>query len=161
MKNGYGGCHIRRKRFIYVGVIWTVLFAAMSFYWATGGMIGVESLGGSIYQKALDRDPEFIPMVWVTGVVKLLGGIVLVLLLKRNLHPKLKKGISIICIAAGVFMILYGVANFITISLAGLNVLKFDLSNYAIKWRLIFWEPFWVIGGVCYLCSGLVGRRIF
>ncbi|AGA59039.1 hypothetical protein Theco_2978 [Thermobacillus composti KWC4] len=40
----------RGKGVVYAGIGWTVLFAAMSFYWAAGGMIGVESLGGAVYE---------------------------------------------------------------------------------------------------------------
>ena len=42
------------KYFLYLGVIWTILFAGLSFYWAMGGMFGVRSLGGAIYEQALN-----------------------------------------------------------------------------------------------------------
>ncbi|WP_255473809.1 hypothetical protein [Oceanobacillus sp. CFH 90083] len=35
------------KGWLIFGVIWTVIFAGMSFYWATGGMFGVRSSGWS------------------------------------------------------------------------------------------------------------------
>ncbi len=54
-------------------------------------------------------------------------------------------------VAVGLF--LYGLLNLITISLAGLNVLDFELSGYAMFWRLIFWEPFWMLGGILYWMS--------
>lgn len=148
-----------KKWIVYAAVVWTLIFTAMSVYWALGGMIGVESLGGAIYEKALDRDPSFIPLVWATAVAKLLGAVFLLLLLKRKLSAKRTKIIKVLCAAAGIFMILYGVGNFITVSLAGLHVLQFDLSAYALKWRLIFWEPFWVVGGIFYLLSGLGSRN--
>jgi hypothetical protein len=59
-----------------------------------------------------------------------------------------------ICTFAGVLMFLYGLGNFVTVALAGLNVLDFDLSDYAVKWRLIFWEPFWMVGGLLYFAAG-------
>ncbi|MCZ8511484.1 hypothetical protein O9H85_03340 [Paenibacillus filicis] len=104
---------------------------------------------------ALNRDPGFIPVVWATGVVKL-GGVLLLLCLirSRSSCTKIRRWLSFICISAGIFMILCGVGNFITISLAAINVLDFDLDTYAIKWRLLFWEPFWVIGGSFYVLAG-------
>ncbi|MBP2079531.1 hypothetical protein [Oceanobacillus polygoni] len=54
----------RQKSFIYSGISWTIIFALMSFYWAAGGMVGVRSLGGQIYQMALERDPNFVHVVW-------------------------------------------------------------------------------------------------
>lgn len=143
------------KSLIYTGIGWTMLFAAMSFYWAAGGMIGVESLGGAIYEKALERDPGFVPVVWATGFIKLAGAVLLLLLLLRHeRHAVIRRLSARICTLAGILMFLYGLGNFITVALAGLNVLDFDLSDYAVKWRLIFWEPFWMVGGLLYFAAG-------
>lgn len=145
---------LHRQWSIYAGIVWSVLFAAMSFYWAAGGMLGVESLGGEIYRQAIERESSFILLVWVTGVVKLGGALLLLLLLKKPIHMKIRKVISRLCMIAGALMILYGLANITTISLAGLQVLHFDLSAYAMTWRLIFWEPFWMAGGILYVLAG-------
>ena len=142
----------RGKGVVYAGIGWTVLFAAMSFYWAAGGMIGVESLGGAVYEKALERDPEFAAIVWATGFVKLAGAVLLLLLLGRRWS--FRRLLAWICMVAGVLIFLYGLANFVTISLAGLNVLDFDLSRHAMVWRLVFWEPFWMAGGWLYFAAG-------
>ena len=45
----------------------------MSFYWALGGELGLNTLGSGI--QALAHDPSFIALVWLTGVVKVLGGL--------------------------------------------------------------------------------------
>lgn len=146
----------RKTSFIYAGMVWTLIFAFMSFYWAAGGMIGVESLGGQIYQMALNRNSGFILLVWATGGAKLGGVFLLIGLIRsKRFRRKIRKWLLFICIAAGIFMILYGVGNFITISLAAINVLDFDLETYAIKWRLLFWEPYWIVGGVFYVLAGL------
>ncbi|UVI28464.1 DUF3995 domain-containing protein [Paenibacillus spongiae] len=142
------------KWFIYAGITWTLLFAFMSFYWAAGGMIGVKSLGGQIYRMALERDEGFLPIVWATGVVKLGGVLLLLGLIRSRANTKLRRWLSFICISAGIFMILYGAGNIITISLAAMNILDFDLEAYAIKWRLLFWEPFWIVGGIFYTLAG-------
>lgn len=141
---------------IYAGVGWTLLFAAMSFYWAAGGMIGVESLGGAIYEKALERDPDFVPVVWATGFIKLAGAVLLLLLLfiRNERHAIFRRLLAWISMGAGILLFLYGLGNFITVALAGLNVLDFDLSDYAVTWRLIFWEPFWMAGGLLYFAAG-------
>ncbi|GAE30426.1 hypothetical protein JCM9152_1834 [Halalkalibacter hemicellulosilyticusJCM 9152] len=47
----------------------------------------------------------------------------------------------------GIFLFLYGFLNFVTITLSTFAILDFDLENYAVFWRLTFWEPFWMIGG--------------
>lgn len=69
------------KYFLYLGVIWTLLFGGLSFYWAMGGMFGVRSLGGVIYEQALNPNPSFMTIVWITGFIKLLGVLLLFMLL--------------------------------------------------------------------------------
>lgn len=145
---------------IYAGLIWMLLFAAMSFYWAAGGMVGIKSVGGEISEKILERDQDFIVIVWLTGFVKLGGAFLLLLLLKKWRHKEMNKILSSLTIVVGAFMLLYGLVNFTTISLAGLQVLDFDLSSFALKWRLIFWEPFWMAGGVLYLMAGINVRWV-
>lgn len=144
---------MQSKSIIYAAILWTLLFALMSFYWAAGGMVGVRSLGGEIYRRALAQDPEFVPIVWATGFVKLGGVALLWMLLKGIGTPNFRKWLMWIIALAGIFMILYGLLNFITISLAAMHVLDFDLDAYATTWRLIFWEPFWILGGVLYVWS--------
>ena len=46
----------------------------MSFYWAAGGTLGLETLGEGIGELADAREPWFVGLVVVTGFVKLLSG---------------------------------------------------------------------------------------
>lgn len=143
------------KLFAYAGIIWTLLFAGMSFYWAAGGMLGVRSLGGEIYQRALEQDPSFVPIVWATGVIKL-GGVILLWLVIMQVGPDpFRKTVMVICIVVGVLMALYGLLNMLTISLAAFGILNFQLDAYATGWRLAFWEPFWILGGVLYILTAV------
>ncbi|ONK21122.1 hypothetical protein BLX87_23730 [Bacillus sp. VT-16-64] len=139
--------------FLYVGVLWTVLFAGMSFYWAMGGMNGVKSLGGAIYEQALHPDPAFIIVVWITGFIKLLGAILLLMLLVNWRNSWIKKVLYFIIKSAGILLFVYGLVNFITIALHALGILDLELDRYATFWRLLFWEPYWMAGGLFYFFS--------
>ncbi|WP_286171957.1 DUF3995 domain-containing protein [Gracilibacillus phocaeensis] len=141
------------KRWLTLGVVWTVVFAGMSFYWAMGGMFGVRSLGGAIYEQSLDPDPSFILLVWLTGFVKLLGVLLLVLLLISWQNAFMNKMLYYLTKTGGILLFLYGLLNFITISMSAFDILAMDLTAYATFWRLVFWEPYWMIGGVCYFFS--------
>lgn len=143
----------RNNLFITLGIIWTLIFAGMSFYWAMGGLAGVRSLGGSIYEMSLDPTPSFIAIVWLTGVIKLLGLVLFWMLFRKWKKPFITGMLYFVMKIAGVFLFLYGFLNFITISLSAFQVLDFDLDSYATFWRLVFWEPFWMIGGVFYFYS--------
>lgn len=137
-------------RFLYAGVIWTVIFAGISFYWASGGMIGARSLGGSIYRLALHPTPGFTAMIWTTGVIKLFGALLLMLLLIKWRNPAIRKVLYLITRFSGLLLFLYGLLNFTTISLSAAGFLNFALGEYATFWRLAFWEPLWMIGGIFY-----------
>lgn len=148
------GVRLKRNRlFIILGIVWTVLFAGMSFYWGMGGTIGVRSLGGSIYEMSLNPTTTFLVLVWVTGFVKLLGVLLLLLLLVRWQNTLMKKVLYYMTKIAGVLLFLYGFLNFFTITLSAFHILEFDLDNYATFWRLSFWEPYWMVGGVFYFFS--------
>ncbi|RDW20033.1 hypothetical protein CWR48_06820 [Oceanobacillus arenosus] len=122
----------------------------MSFYWAMGGMIGVRSLGGAIYEQALDPEPSFITIVWMTGFIKLLGALLILMLLVKWRESRIRMILYLIIKITGVLLFLYGSLNFITITLSTVDLLEFQLDSYATFWRLLFWEPFWMFGGIIY-----------
>lgn len=136
--------------FITLGIVWTVIFAGMSFYWAAGGMVGVRSLGGAVYDMAINPNPSFINIVTLTGFIKLLGIILLLMLFVQWRNPIITRMLYYITKIVGVLIFLYGLLNFITISMSVFDILDFDLDSYATFWRLAFWEPFWMAGGVFY-----------
>ncbi|WP_253702037.1 DUF3995 domain-containing protein [Bacillus sp. FJAT-27445] len=139
--------------FIYLGIIWTIIFSGMSIYWAMGGMLGVRSLGGTIYEIALNPSPSFLAIVWITGFIKLLGAVLLLMLLVHRNNSEVIRKLFYIVKTGGALLFLYGALNFITISLHAFHILNFDLDQYATFWRLVFWEPFWMAGGVFYFFS--------
>ncbi|MBY7144784.1 DUF3995 domain-containing protein [Virgibacillus sp. NKC19-3] len=148
----FGGAFYLRVNcwFIALGIIWTVIFAGMSFYWAMGGMLGVRSLGGSIYEMSLNPELSFVIMIWITGFIKLFGATVLLMLLVQWRKPLITRMLYYVTKFSGVFLFLYGFLNFITIALSVFHILDFDLDSYATFWRLTFWEPFWMAGGAFY-----------
>lgn len=141
------------KNFLFLGVTWSILFAGISFYWAMGGMIGVRSLGGQIYAMALNPEPSFILIVWITGYIKLFGAVLLLMLLRNWKSSRLKMTLYLITKTAGIFLFLYGLLNCITISLSMIDILDFKIEKYAAYWRLFFWEPYWMLGGIFYFFS--------
>ncbi|MGG0656695.1 DUF3995 domain-containing protein [Rummeliibacillus pycnus] len=151
---------IQTKRiYIFAGFIWCFLFALISFYWAGGGMIGVKSLGGSIYKKAIERESSFIAIVWFTGFVKLCGGLFLLLLL-RQWSNRTNRFLYFLTLIAGIFLSLYGLANFISLILSSIGLLSLQIDSFALKWRLFFWEPFWMIGGVFFILSAIGFKKV-
>ncbi|WP_054950346.1 DUF3995 domain-containing protein [Numidum massiliense] len=138
---------------ITLGMVWTVVFAAMSFYWAMGGLIGARSLGGSIYEMAMNPSRSFLVILWLTGFIKMLGFLLLFLLSIRWRKPLITDVLFYVTKIVGMLLFFYGFFNFITILLSQFHILDFDLELYAVLWRLFFWEPFWMVGGIFYFFS--------
>ena len=147
-----------KKFFVYAGFIWCTTFTLMSFYWASGGMIGVKSLGGFIYEKALEREASFIAIVWLTAFVKLCGGLFLLLLL-RDWSKITNRILYFLSLIGGIFLFLYGMTNFIPLLLSSIGLLSLQVDNFALWWRLLFWEPFWMLGGVLFILSALKFKK--
>jgi len=145
--------HFRYSWPIVAGIVWSFLFALMSFYWASGGMAGAATLGGEIYQMALSRKPDFIIIVWITGIVKIAGGLLLGMMLMKWEHTVFKKAVYFVGFVSGLLLFFYGLVNFTTVLLSILNILELKIDSYAKWWRLLFWEPFWMLGGILYIAS--------
>jgi hypothetical protein len=140
---------------------WAFLFAAMSFYWAAGGMTGVETLGNEIERLARDREPGFVAEVWVTGVLKVLGGL-LALALVRQWGPGFPRRVAEIAVLiVGIGLTLYGVANLVQHGLmeAGAVDVPDGLGPDAVTWHLALWDPWWILGGILFLAAGWSARR--
>ncbi len=123
-------------------------FAATSFYFAAGGMTGVSTLGGKIEQLAHERDPLFITIVWVTGVLKVAVGM-LALALVRPWGRKLPRRwvLRTAWLCAGV-LTTYGAVQVIVVALATLGVGTTTSSHSVLLWRLLLWEPWFLVWGL-------------
>lgn len=141
------------KSVLYSGAAWSILFAGISFYWAMGGRIGVRSLGGQIYEMALNPDPSFLVIVWITGFIKLFGAVFLLMLMINWKNTKIEHTLYFVIKISGLLLFMYGLLNSITISLSMAGILGFHIEKFAAYWRLFFWEPFWMLGGICYFFS--------
>jgi hypothetical protein len=66
----------------YVACAWALAFAAVSFYWAAGGTSGADTIGPALTSLALARDPEFIAILWATGVLKVVAALLALALVR-------------------------------------------------------------------------------
>jgi len=151
---------IQEKRWpITWGIVWSLLFALMSFYWASGGMLGVNTLGPEISRQADLRDGGFILIVWLTGVAKVAGALLL-LALKIKWNSRLvRAAFRITAMVGGVLLFLYGLFNLVAMLLMLAQVLDLPtIDPYSAWWRIFFWEPFWMLGGLLYFIAGRTAR---
>ncbi|HEU5432280.1 MAG TPA: DUF3995 domain-containing protein [Thermomicrobiales bacterium] len=131
---------------------WAFGFAAVSFYWAAGGRIGVETIARQIERVPLANDPR---IVAATGLAKVAaGGLPLALGWAR---PG-SMGWRLLRVAAAIVgggFALYGSANFVDhgLMVSGLRQTPDVLGATAARWHLLFWDPFWMLGGALSLAA--------
>ncbi len=136
--------------------VWSVLFALMSFYWASGGLVGVETLGAGMKALALARDPALTSMTWLTGLLKLAAAVVALGLAHFFSRWLPRRWLLLGGWVVGGLFVVYGVANGIqhTLMLTDASPIPSLLGTpQAVRWQLLFWDPFWLIGGILFLTA--------
>jgi hypothetical protein len=144
------------KWIAYAAAVWAFIFAAMSFYWALGGMTGAETLGTGIAELARERDSEILMITWITGILKAAAGVAVLALIQPwgRMFPRwlLRLGVW----AAGIIFVVYALVNLIQHGLMGLGVNEIAPmigTSSAVLWHLLFWDPFWLLGGVLFILT--------
>lgn len=69
---------------------WAFLFAALSFYWALGGIAGIDAVSPAIVSLARARVPWLIALLWITGILKIGSGLIALALIQpwgRRIPP--------------------------------------------------------------------------
>jgi hypothetical protein len=126
----------------------------MSFYWAAGGTIGIETQAESIQSAARDPDARFVALVWATGVIKV-GGALLALAFVQGWGRMIPRRLLLVAgWVAGMGMLLYGGINFIAgacVALLGaIDVIESPAGTSAFWWHLLLWDPWWMLGGALF-----------
>lgn len=156
----------RRSRrttwFAYAACAWAFIFAAFSFYWAAGGMIGVETLGESMARLAAAHDSELITLTWITGVLKVIAGLLALTLVQRwgRVFPRWL--LRLAAWGAGLLFLGYGIINVIQHAIMILDPSQIGEllgSANAVRWHLALWDPFWMIGGLLFIGAAFMFGR--
>jgi len=140
--------------------VWSFAFAGISFYWAVGGTFGLSTLGNQVVSYAVTV-PGFFLILWIDIVAKAMLGVLAVVLAApswRRVVP-LKAFLPTIGWTVGFLMLVYGAVEFtVTGSSALLMVTGVLAAPPSVEWggiagHLAFWDPYWMLGGVLFLCS--------
>jgi hypothetical protein len=136
----------------YAACAWALAFAAVSFYWAAGGEVGLETVGEEIRRDALAREPDAIAIVWVTGGLKVLGAALALALLRPRGPAILRRALGIAGWVVGVGLLVYAVANFGQHGLMAIGAIETPdaLGETAVTWHLALWDPVWLLGGALF-----------
>ncbi len=146
----------------YAACAWAVVFAAVSFYWAVGGTAGVNTNAPAITKHVLARDPGWIAIIWGTGALKIIAGL-LALALVRPWGRAIPRWL-LLTAAGGAVAIMggyEGAASLIqhALMVAGVIGTPEGLGATSARWHLLLWDPLWLIGGILFGIAAWEYRR--
>ena len=136
----------------YAAAAWAFLFAALSLYWAVGGMGAVETLSSAVREPALARPPWFVAVLWLTVLLKIGAGL-LGLALSRPWGRAWSRRLLVLAgWGTGVLLALYGGFGMVNAGLAELGVVE-STDPGTVRWYLYLWEPIWLVGGLFFIVA--------
>ena len=92
----------------YVAAICAGLFCAVSLYWASGGTAGLHTVGGFAERMARAGGSQSTTVIWVTVVVKAVGVLLPLSLVRPWGRIVTRRWRAAACGAASVILVLYG-----------------------------------------------------
>lgn len=160
----HGTRHSARQatRYAYAAFTWALVFTLMSFYWAAGGRLGLETLGEGFATSGFTSNPTLIAMTWITGILKLVAGVAALSLVQRwgERFPLRLRLFGVWL--AGILFVLYAVGNavqHILMLTGGMSIARTLGNAEAVRWHMFFWDPFWLVGGLLFIAAAYYARR--
>ncbi|MFG3689809.1 DUF3995 domain-containing protein [Micromonospora sp. NPDC047740] len=146
----------------YGACVWSVLFAALSFYWAAGGRVGTGTIGPAVEGPALAREPGFVALLWATAVLKLVAAALALALVDGRPRWLPRWMLLLAGWGAAALLSLYGVANLAQhlLIVAGLVEVPAGLGRAALPWHLLLWDPVWLSGGLLFTLAAIRYSRL-
>lgn len=134
----------------YAAALWAGVFAAISLYWALGGTVGIDTVGGQIAELARSGDSSGVALAWAATLLKI-AGVVYALALVQPWGRVFPRRLMLVAGWAGVaLLVAYGLLNVGggLLVATGLFDAPADVDRYALYWHLALWEPYFVVWGV-------------
>ncbi|MGW7007386.1 DUF3995 domain-containing protein [Streptomyces sp. NPDC054933] len=146
----------------YAAAVWGFVFAVPSFYWAMGGLAGAAStISPSLVKLAEDRNPGFIAVLWVTGVLKVVGGLLgLALARRRTWGRGMNRLLQLMAWGAGVLLVWHGALFVGQGLLVQAHIMKLAPELLTVsRWYTYLWGPWFVAGGIVFMFAARAHLR--
>jgi hypothetical protein len=148
--------------------VWGLVFAVPSFYWAMGGLAGASStVSPSLIQLVREGNAGFIAVLWVTGVLKVVGGLLgLALVHRRAWGRGVNRLLQFAAWGAGILLAWHGAVFVVQGLLVQAHILDIAPELLPVnRWYTYLWGPWFMAGGVAFMLAArshlnaVAGRR--
>ncbi|MFG3549077.1 DUF3995 domain-containing protein [Streptomyces sp. NPDC047725] len=144
----------------YAAAMWGFVFALPSLYWAAGGMAGAATtVSPELVRLAQDRVTWFVVTLWVTGLLKIAGGL-LGLALVHGRGRRANLFLQLAGWGAGVLLVWHG-GLFLVQGLlvrGGVVTIAPELLPVS-RWYTYLWGPWFVLGGLLFIAAARTRLR--
>ncbi|WP_255167082.1 DUF3995 domain-containing protein [Natrononativus amylolyticus] len=138
----------------YLAGVWWFVFAAVSAYWAVGGTLGVSTLWGGTAELSGSRAPWIVTLLWGSSVLTFVLGVLSLAIVRpwgRYVPDEVRHASAFI---VGLTLVPFVAVETLLRGVVLAGVLDPEvLTQTAVAWRLLFWNPWWVLGVLLY-CVG-------
>jgi hypothetical protein len=130
--------------------------AAVSAYWLLGGTALLDTVGGALERLARDRSAGALALASVVVVVKLGAGAFALALLRWP-----SRRLAGLAAAVGGLLALYGAVLIAVgaLALVGIFGSSAPSDEHALRWHVVFWDPWFLVWGVALAVAGTTIRR--
>jgi len=145
----------------YAAFALAVCYALVSLYWAAGGTLGIDTLGGSVERLARSRTAAAAAAVSVVIVVKLAGGLLALALVRPWGRTLPRRLLLITGVLASALLLVYGAITVSAETLVETGVLRptSPVDWNALRWHLELWDMWFLVWGL-FLGLAVWGYRL-
>ncbi|MFE9555647.1 DUF3995 domain-containing protein [Streptomyces sp. NPDC006703] len=144
----------------YAAAAWGLVFALPSFYWAAGGVAGAATtVAPALVRLVQERAMWFIVVLWVTGLLKVVGGL-LGLALVGSWGRRGSPLLQLAGCGAGVLLVWHG-GLFLVQGLlvqSGIVTIAPELLSVS-RWYTYLWGPWFMAGGLLFIMAARIHLR--
>lgn len=150
-----GSSSAASARFAWAGYAacgWGLAFAAVSFYWASGGTLGADTIGGSIERLASSGNPMIFLALWVAGLLKVVGALLALALVRPWGARMPRRVISVLGWAAAAVLTGYGGVLVAGEALVAARVIRpsAPVAWKPLLWHLYLWDMSFLVWGILF-----------
>jgi Protein of unknown function (DUF3995) len=134
----------------YAACVLALLSAIPSFYWAAGGTIGLDTVGGAIEELARARDPAGVALGIGAGVLRVVGAVLALALVRPRGRRVPRRLVGGVAWAASVVLTLYGglLVAVGALVLAGVIGPAGPVDRTALRWHVLLWDLWFLVWGL-------------
>ncbi|MDG6107675.1 DUF3995 domain-containing protein [Dactylosporangium aurantiacum] len=150
----------RGRTAAYAAAACAALFAAVNSFWAAGGTAGLHTLGGRIEEMARSGDRTVL-LANVVAIVAKLAVALLALALVRPWGRRIpRRPLRVLALSAAALLIAYGGLQTGAVLLVATGLVTPDVpwTSTVLWWRLLLWEPWFLVWGVLLLIAARAAR---